>query len=276
MRERLCNSSKSVGIIIAFSLPFSFILNGCTSRNSELTTYMTQNLDPGVGLGDIKLIETSLEDAVTQFGQPQFATFTLGEESNQIILSYFPEEIHLQFTAPTKLFAPTNSACATTISGLGAAGVNELRNMVSFLKKHSECKPIYLTSITLSAEERGNDTYYVGKTGRGVSILDSVEVIVSKYGAPDDVRGLDVVSPSPFDTRYDNGIILTYKEGIAFFLDNEKLARRIAIFPADWTPPQDVSGTPETDDEVEDKTRDFEEAVPEDIEQERSAPQPGF
>jgi hypothetical protein len=241
---------------------------------------MTQSLEPGVGLGSIKLMKTNLEDAVTQFGQPQFVKFTIGDESNQIVLSYFPEEVHLQFSAPTKYSDATNTACATTIAERGAADVNglvnELKNMVSFLGKHPECKDIVLTSVTISAEERGNASYYEGKTDKGVAILDPVEVILANYGAPDPIPGIDVVSPNPLDRRYSSDVMIAYKSGIVFFFDNDKLARRIAIFPAVVTPTYktETKSEPEVEDASEGKG--YEETNPRDFEEDRRTPQPGL
>lgn len=156
------------------------LLAACGGQPPELAPYRTATLEPGKGLGDLRLGQTTLADAVSRFGAERVAILASDVYGFELMLAN--GELALLF------MTGEDDACKHAAMKRGARELSQgLRDL---LDAEPDCRGLALAGITV----RGD--FYQGRTPQGVGIGDGL--ITAAPGPIEDI-GLGTAMP-----RYNN------------------------------------------------------------------------
>jgi hypothetical protein len=197
-------------------------LAGCGQHNAALEPYAKATLQSGVGLGDLKLEQTTLGSVVQRFGiesVTQLASDEIGLE-----LLYEHGQLALLF-----LIDPE---CLATLPGrnLRPAAIG----LADFLEKNPCLRETKLSSLSVREGKDAESSYFQGASDAGVKLWGGRDEPL-KHGTPGGGGGHIVAGMNPTNPREQ----FSFKSGIVFYLkptpdgDPAKAhVQRITIFPA--------------------------------------------
>jgi hypothetical protein len=125
-----------------------------------LAPYVNATLTPSVGLGDLQLGRTTLEQFVNKVGSG-IVFISVGEET-AIELNFLNGEATFLFIV--------SGACQNETGGPGAR-LEISQDIKAFLAQHPACNDLPLSSISVAARQSSQaDTFFKGSTDRGVKL----------------------------------------------------------------------------------------------------------
>lgn len=231
--------------LLAFLVSLLLFVSSCSKKseaNDPLESYATAPLTAGVGLGDLRLGQTTLGEFIRKIGIGTVAVVA----SNEIGFELFFKGEQIRF-----LFLVDGDCKAIWGEGFTLAAVKDL---AGFLRQYPSCENVTLHSISVKAGSGVEDTYFKGSTvdpfrpatatipsrvelfGRA-KLLGSIESSYSHEGDPYQPRGLWVAGLSSDDPEWS----IAYPSGILFYYeapdggkDIEKtVIKRITVFQPD-------------------------------------------
>jgi hypothetical protein len=211
---------RNIGLA-SLGLWLALALAGCEQHKSALEPYAKATLQAGVGLGDLKLGETTLGAAVQRLGVESVTALA----SDEIGLELFYEHGQLAL-----LFIIEPECMNTLKSGLRPATVD----LPAFLARTPCLRETTLSSLSVREGSSAADSFFQGATDAGVKLWggrgDPLAHGTPGGGSPAIVAGLNPTNPREQ---------LHFKSGICFYLkppENGDPAQahvqRITVFPA--------------------------------------------
>lgn len=151
-------------IILLATSPFLLRLFSTSASVSQtspaLAAYASATLTAGIGLGDLKLGETTLGSIVDKFGPGQVAV-GYGDDI-WIELGFMLGEVRFMFAVTGQCYQDT---------GRGMKRLEVKPNITTLLKQHPSCKHLPLTEIYLTARNTDpTKTFYKGRTDQGLRL----------------------------------------------------------------------------------------------------------
>ena len=214
LRNRIRSSRAGVLALAA--------LAGCGVHNEALEPYAKATLQPGVGLGDLKLEQTTLGSVVARFGVEtvtQIASDEIGLE-----LLYERGQLALLFLIDPECLAKLPGRSLRP----AAAGLAE------FLQQHPCLAAQRLSSLSIREGEDAESSFYQGATDKGVKLWADRNAH-GVYGMPGGGSAHILAGMNPNNPREQ----FHFQSGIAIYLkppedgDPAKAhVQRITIFPA--------------------------------------------
>jgi hypothetical protein len=203
----------------------------CTLTRSPaaaLEPYAAAPLEPGRGLGDLRLGATTLQPFVERFPGGRVSV-TAGDELG----------IELGFPAARVdfLFA-LDEECAARVASNVRKLAADLADPPAFFAEHPPCARASLRSIAVAAGESNSDTFYRGATPEGVGLFTLRQDALARHGPNEDVRGLWLAASSPDDARFEtiahgDGLVLYIGEVTDGELAGRLVVRKMAVFTPD-------------------------------------------
>jgi hypothetical protein len=172
----------------AYVLLAALFLGACggpVETDPRLGPLTQATLEPGVGLGDVRLGETKLGPFVERFGHGQVGVIVSDEAGIEITLAQgqmsflfgIERDLMRQMESPSLKFAAQD---------LGA-----------FLGAYPACRDLPLISLTVAEARTTEGTLYRGSLPSGVKLHDSLFTITQQHGTPERTRSGFVAGMSP-------------------------------------------------------------------------------
>lgn len=168
------------------------LLVGC-GPPAEVARYQTATLEPGKGLGDLRLGQLTLVEAVSRFGAERVAILASDSYGFELVLA--DGGLALLF------MTGEDDACKHAANKLGAREMS--RDLRGLLDAEPACRGLALAGISV------REGFYEGRTPQGVGMGDGL--VASAPGPIEDI-GLGTAMP-----RYNNA----GTPGIVFHSDRE-------------------------------------------------------
>jgi len=219
MHTRARSIGLALGLPVALGLP---LISGCEQHNSALEPYATATLQAGVGLGDLRLEQTTLGSVVQRFGVESVTQIASDEVGLELL--YEHGQLALLFLI--------DSECLATLPGrsLRPAAVG----LAEFLEKNPCLRETRLSSLSIREGEDAQSSYYQGASDAGARLWAARDEPL-KHGTPGGGSAHILAGMNPTNPREQ----FHFKSGIAFYLkapedgDPAKAhVQRITVFPA--------------------------------------------
>ena len=176
------------------------LLAACEQHNSLLTPYAKATLTAGVGLGDLKLGQTTLGSVVQRLGVDTVTPLA----SDEIGLELFYEhgQLALLFVIPPE--------CLSTLkTGLRPAATD----LAAFLARTPCLREVTLSSISVRSRASADESWFQGATDAGARLWDPSQAAYKHGetggGAAGLVAGLNPNNP-PDEVHFKSGIAFYY------------------------------------------------------------------
>jgi hypothetical protein len=214
--------SRGLGVTLALAWGLAVCaLSGCEKGPTALTPYATATLTAGVGLGDLKLGETTLGSVVQHFGVESVTQ--IASEEVGLELLYEHGQLALLF-----LVDPT---CLAT---LGAGGLRPAAgDMAGFLERNACLREARLSSLSVREGSDAESSFFQGASDAGVKLWGGRNEPL-KHGTPGGGSGHILAGMNPSNPREQ----FHFKSGIAIYLKppengDPALAhvQRMTVFP---------------------------------------------
>ena len=197
-------------------------LGSCAQHNAALAPYARATLTAGVGLGDLKLGQTTLGAVVQRFGVESVTQ--IASEEVGLELLYEHGQLALLFLV--------DPSC---LASLGAAGLRPAAvEMQKFLERNPCLREVRLASLSVREGSDAQSSFFQGASDAGARLWGKDED-ARKHGTPDGGGGHILAGMNPSNPRVQH----SFKSGICFTMKppengDPALAhiQRITIFPA--------------------------------------------
>ncbi len=199
----------------------------CSSPSGadDFASYRSAPLTAGVGLGDLRLGDTTLGAFFERFP---------GGVPSALIGDVIGAELAFPQVGLAFLFA-MEGECHAAVAPRARRLASDLARPAAFFAEVPECRGAPLHSISVRAASTADATFFVGQSDGGVALWTPVAGLAQAEGPAEDLRGLWLADSQPQDRRYEDA---AYSRGIAYAVgaapvgDGEtRLAvLRIAIF----------------------------------------------
>jgi len=196
-------------------------LAGCGQHNAALEPYANATLTAGVGLGDLKLGQTTLGSVVQRLGVETVTQLASDEVGLELI--YERGQLALLFLVDPE--------CLTRLGGAGLrpAAVD----MAASLEKNPCLRDLRLSSLSVRAGSDAESSFFQGMSDAGVKLWGGRAELI-KHGTPGGGGGHILAGMNPNNPREQ----FHFDSGIAIYLKppengDPALARvqRITVFP---------------------------------------------
>ncbi len=197
-----------------------FTLACAGGSDSRLKPLTVATLEPGVGLGDVRLGETSLGDFVDRYGHDR-VDLVAGDETGY----------ELVFAGGEMAFLFVLDAQQRLTEGFTLR--QGQRDLTKALAAHPELRDMRLTSLTVGARSGCSESVYVGKLAAGsVGLSGKMRDTLVHLGQPSDGPRpmLAGASPRPPEVELfypERGIVL---EGRGNLTEDDCFITRMTIF----------------------------------------------
>ncbi len=171
-----------ITILICFISFALLIVNGCSSQSSfekkAMASYSNATLTPGVGLGDLKLGQTSIEWVVNHLGSGLVSGIAADDSAIELI--YLDQQLSLLFIFSSECQAVTNDS---------PKWLPTTQNLDDFFNRFPPCRKLTITSISVATRSKGKEEiFFKGGTDQGVKLWDPILDSI-RHGTPINAPG---------------------------------------------------------------------------------------
>ncbi len=162
------------------------LLSACGSgRDPRLAPLANAVLEPGRGLGDVRVGETTLGEFVDRFGSGR----TDCVASDHVGLELVFEHGELSFLFLYEENPRSDEECQ--------ALRRATRDLPAFLAGDPHRRELRLASLSVRAGDELDSTFYRGRLAPGIALLDPLLESIARIGIPEDSRPPMVAGMSP-------------------------------------------------------------------------------
>jgi hypothetical protein len=181
-------------------------LVACSSRSSlpeSLAGVAAAPITPGVGLGELKLATTTMQDFLQRHGAGRPATLVGDDLEFEFIFA--DGQLVVSFFAPTE--------CRSALAGRVSESANMLRDVPEFLGNYPACGASLLNRISVSAQIDSHEGFYSGTADQGITIDTTLVQLLGRgqdgAAAQDDShqRGVSIGGNSGTDDALDEIVL---------------------------------------------------------------------
>jgi hypothetical protein len=197
--------------------------NEQAKESQSLKPYGNATLTAGVGLGDLRLGEITLNEFVQKFGQGKFSIAAGDEVAFEF--SHLDQQLAAQFIL--------QGACWKDVSA-GNDLRSATRDLGAYLKQHPGCRDIPLSSLSVARGGLASRSFYTGASEKGAKLGAPITAAVQhcdvKKALPRMVAGLTVDTPS--DVMECPGIHFYFTIGRTGKVEDSAIERMTVFLPA--------------------------------------------
>lgn len=211
------HSHMKTSRVIALAL-LSLGVSACEAKVDErLQPFALAELQPGRGIGDAVLGETTLAEFSRKYGTGTVAMITTDETTGFELIFASGQ---LKFLFPVELQFARDQLSKLRIAVL---------DLSAWIPQFPEIADALLTSVSVKSADGFGDDFYQGQVTGGVRLGDSIQPAVAKLG---DLAGDDFLpTVAGMSPRNPGNRIVDLERGIALFYDDDPATIvRITIF----------------------------------------------
>ena len=187
---------------------------------------MQAELEPGRGLGDLVLGETTLERFSGKYGRGSVSA-VLGDEGGALELRLGHGQLAVLFSVDRQ-FAWDH----------GAELRASTRDLAGAIARHAEIRDARLTSVSVRAADTPGRTYYKSKLSAGVRLFDPIISAARMLGGSSSgrlpiVAGMSPRNPEGRIVDNDGGVVVYFKQPAGAEPIDPELVCRITVFLPD-------------------------------------------